>query len=116
MVPWAGRDRCSRAGWRQAVMAETGSGGQAKAARGRWKPSASWAAHRQVRSTRSRTWRAERVSWAASTAAHLHAFLAQSPASQTWRPSGTEMHGQPIPVPHAPNLADISSRSVIGPT
>jgi hypothetical protein len=39
---------------------------QAKAARSRWKPSAIWAAHRQVRSMRRRTWRAERVSWAAT--------------------------------------------------
>lgn len=40
---------------------ERGRGGQANAARSRWKPSAIWVAQLQVRSLRSRTCRADRV-------------------------------------------------------
>lgn len=41
-----GRNRSSQPGWRQAVAVEDGqvAAGEANAARGRWKPSAIWAA------------------------------------------------------------------------
>ena len=76
--PWRGRDEALKrarsplaAGWRQVVVVVVVRNaavwaGQAKAARSRWKPSPIWAAHRQVRSMRSRVVRAERVSWAAA--------------------------------------------------